>query len=570
MGTDEEQPSGTDFIRQIIAKDGQTGKFEGRVVTRFPPEPNGYLHIGHAKSICLNFGIAEENDGGVCHLRLDDTNPETEEQEYLEAIKDNIRWLGFRWGEHLYHASDYFEQLYKHACTLIEKKKAYVCSLTEEEVRAYRGTVTEPGTASPYRERTVAENLQLFEGMRAGDFEEGQHVLRALIDMASPNMKMRDPPIYRIRKAPHYRTQDAWCAYPMYDFAHCLSDSIEGVTHSLCTLEFENNRELYDWFLDTLGLQSHPQQIEFARLNLSHTITSKRKLLQLVEQKLVHGWDDPRMPTLAGLRRRGYTPESIRNFCERIGVARAEGTVEMSLLEHCVRDDLNQKVRRAMCVVRPLRLVIDNFPEDLVEELEAPNFPDDPPRMGSRKIPFSRVLYIEQTDFLENPPKKFFRLAPGREVRLRWGYLVTCTHAVKNDAGEVVEVHCTYDPETKGGSPPDGRRVKGTIHWVSEKTAVPAEVRLYEALFNKTDPTEDEDFLSSLNPNSLEVLTECWAEPNLAQLQPGERLQLERQGYFTVDRDSSASKLVLNRTVPLRDSWAKIVKKEAKNKPKKR
>jgi len=548
----------TDFIREIIKEDLRTNKYGGRVHTRFPPEPNGYLHIGHAKSIVLNFGVAEEF-GGLCNLRFDDTNPTKEEAEYVEAIKEDVRWLGFDWEDREYYASDYFEQLYEYAVELIKKGKAYVCDLSPEEIREYRGTLTEPGKESPYRNRSVEENLDLFQRMRAGEFPDGSRTLRAKIDMAHPNLLMRDPVMYRIMHATHHRTGDKWCIYPMYDFAHCISDSIEGITHSLCTLEFENNRALYDWFLDELDLY-HPQQIEFARLNLSYTVLSKRKLLKLVESGYVSGWDDPRMPTLSGLRRRGYTPEAIRDFCERIGVAKTNSVVDVALLEHCVRQDLNKRAPRRFAVLRPLKLVLINYPEDLVEEMECVNNPEDP-SMGTRKVPFSRVLYIERTDYRENPPKKWFRLAPGREVRLRYAYFITCVDAIKDENGEVVELHCTYDPATRGGSAPDGRKVRGTLHWVSAAHALKAEVRLYDRLFSKPNPLdveEGEDFTANLNPNSLEVLTSCWVEPSLAGAAPGSIYQFERQGYFCVDPDSTDRRLVFNRTVSLRDTWAKI------------
>ena len=569
MTTNDSQPS-FDFIRNIIAEDLRINKNEGRVVTRFPPEPNGYLHIGHAKSICLNFGIAAENKGGVCHLRFDDTDPGKEDIEYIESIKADVKWLGFDWGKHLYYASDYFDQLYEYAVQLIKKGKAYVCSLSPEEIKEYRGTLTEPGKDSPYRSRPVEENLDLFARMRAGEFGDGTHILRAKIDMASPNLNMRDPAIYRIKRMPHHRTGNKWCIYPMYDYTHCLSDSIEGITHSICTLEFEDHRPLYDWVLDQLEVECHPQQIEFARLNLSHTIMSKRKLLKLVESGVVTGWDDPRMPTISGLQRRGYTPESIRDFCERIGVAKRDSTVDVALLEHCVRQDLNQRAPRVMGVLRPLRVVIENYPEDQVEELEAINNPEDP-GMGSRKVPFSRVLYIEQEDFRENPPKKYFRLAPGREVRLRYAYYIKCVGVVKDEqTGEIIELRCTYDPETRGGGAPDGRKVKATLHWVSAAHSLRAEVRLYDHLFLKANPDEvkDEgDFRANFNPNSLETLTSCRVEPGLANAAQGSRFQFERQGYFCVDtKDSSDKALVFNRTVTLRDTWAKI-EKAMKNKP---
>jgi glutaminyl-tRNA synthetase len=554
-------PPPSDFIREIIVEDLRTNKYGGRVHTRFPPEPNGYLHIGHAKSICLNFGVAAEF-GGLCNLRFDDTNPTKEEVEYVESIMEDIRWLGFDWEDRLFYASDYFEQLYEFALQLIKAGKAYVDSLSADEIRDYRGTLTEPGKDSPYRNRSVEENLDLFHRMRAGEFEDGAHVLRAKIDMASPNLNMRDPVMYRILHAEHHRTGNTWCIYPMYDFAHGQSDSIEGITHSICTLEFEDHRPLYDWFLDELHIH-HSQQIEFARLNLSYTVLSKRKLIELVEGGYVAGWDDPRMPTLSGLRRRGYTPEAIRNFCERIGVAKSNSTVDIALLEHCIREDLNQRAPRVMAVLRPLRVVIDNYPEGQVEELEAINNPEDP-SMGSRKLPFSRVLYIEQEDFLEDPPKKWFRLAPRREVRLKHAYYITCVDVVKDEqTSEVIELHCTYDPETRGGWSEDGRKVKGTLHWVSAPHALEAEVRLYDYLFTKPDPSEVEDgsdFKANLNPNSLETLTSCRVEPDLAGAAPGSRYQFLRLGYFCVDPDSTRGALVFNQTVSLRDTWAKIQK----------
>jgi len=554
----------TDFIRTIIAEDLKQNRNNGRVVTRFPPEPNGYLHIGHAKSICLNFGIALENEGGVCHLRFDDTNPHKEDIEYIESIKSDVRWLGFDWGEHLYYASDYFEKLYDYAVQLIKDGKAYVDSLGPDDIREYRGTLSEPGKNSPYRNRSVAQNLDLFERMRAGEFEDGTHVLRAKIDMASPNINLRDPTIYRIRHAAHHRTGDKWCIYPMYDFTHPLSDAIEGITHSICTLEFENNRPLYDWFLDALNVPCHPQQIEFARLNLSYTVMSKRKLLELVEQRYVDGWDDPRMPTLSGLRRLGYTPEAIRTFCSRIGVAKTNSVVDIALLEHCLREDLNLRAPRVMAVLRPLRVIIENYPEGRVEELDAENNPEDP-AMGSRKVPFSRVLYIEREDFRENPPKKYYRLAPGREVRLKYAYYIKCERVVKDEqTGEVVELHCTYDPETRGGWSSDGRKIMGTLHWVSANHSVKAEVRLYGHLFINENPLEvkdGSDFKDSLNPHSLELLTSCLVEPSLAGALPGSRYQFLRHGYFCVDPDSSSDgSLVFNRTVSLRDTWARIEK----------
>ncbi len=546
------------FIRYLVEEDLRTGRWGGRVVTRFPPEPNGYLHIGHAKSICLNFGLAAEY-GGTCHLRFDDTNPTKESVEYVESIKADVRWLGFDWGPHEYYASDYFERLYEWGEELIRRGLAYVDDLSAEEIRAYRGTLTEPGRPSPYRDRSVAENLDLFRRMRAGEFEDGARVLRAKIDMASPNLNLRDPTLYRIRRVPHHRTGDAWCIYPMYDYAHPLSDSIERITHSICTLEYADHRPLYDWLCEALEVY-HPQQIEFARLNLSFTVMSKRKLLALVEGGHVGGWDDPRMPTIAGLRRRGYTPEAIRRFCERIGVAKTDGVVDVALLEHCVREDLNKRAPRAMAVLRPLRLVIDNYPEGRVEEVEAVNNPEDP-AMGTRKVPFSRVLYIERDDFREDPPKKYFRLAPGAEVRLRYAYLVRCTDWVKDPGtGEVVEVRAVYDPASRGGDAPDGRRVRGTIHWVSAAHAVEAEVRLYDHLFTVPDPGEAPDLEACLNPRSLETVV-AKLEPALAEAAPGSRWQFERTGYFAVDPvDSTPRRRVWNRTVPLRDSWAKLEK----------
>ena len=564
--TKPESTPASNFIRNIIAEDLKNNKNDGRVVTRFPPEPNGYLHIGHAKSICLNFGIAKENEGGICNLRFDDTNPSKEEVEYVESIKEDVRWLGFHWDDRLFYASDYFEQLYAYAVQLVKAGKAYVCSLSADEIRENRGTLTMPGKDSPYRTRPVEENLDLFERMRAGEFEDGTHVLRAKIDMASPNMVMRDPTLYRIRRVPHHRTGDTWCIYPMYDFAHCLSDSIEGITHSLCTLEFENNRQLYDWILDELDVGCHPQQIEFARLNLSYTVLSKRKLVELVQEGHVSGWNDPRMPTISGLRRRGYTPESIRNFCERIGVARRDSTVDIALLEFGIREDLNKTAPRVMGVLRPLKVVIDNYPKDQVEELDALNNPGDP-AAGTRKIPFSRVIYIEQDDFLEEPPKKFFRLAPGREVRLRYAYFITCVDVVKDEeTGQIIELHCTYDPATRSGSSPDGRKVKATLHWVSASHAINAEARLYDHLFVKENPDEEKnvDFKTHLNPDSLKICS-FLVEPSLAGAVSGSRYQFERLGYFCVDSaDSSDNALVFNRTVTLRDTWAKIRKKQKK------
>ena len=548
-----------DFIREIVARDLATNKHDGRVVTRFPPEPNGYLHIGHAKSICLNFGIALENQG-VCHLRFDDTNPAKEDVEYVDSIQEDVRWLGFDWRDKLFYASDYFDQLHDYAVQLIRAGKAYVDSLSPDEIRTHRGTLTEAGRNSPYRERSVEENLRLFAAMRAGEFGEGEHVLRAKIDMASPNINLRDPTIYRVKRVAHHRTGDRWCIYPMYDFAHALSDAIEGITHSICTLEFEDHRPLYDWVLDNLPVPSHPQQIEFARLNLSYTVLSKRKLLELVEQGHVSGWDDPRMPTIAGLRRRGYTPEAMRAFCAAIGVAKRDSLVDVAMLEHAVRDDLNRRAPRAMAVLRPLRVVIDNYPADQVEQLEATNNPEDA-SMGTRAVPFSRVLYIERDDFREDPPKQFFRLAPGREVRLRYAYFIRCERVVKDEHGEAVELHCSYDPATRGGDAPDGRKVKATLHWVSAAHAVSAEVRLYERLFTVENPSVEKDgvdYRRHLNPHSLEVLRDCRLEPGLADAAPGSRYQFERHGYFCVDSvDSTPGRPVFNRTVALRDAWAK-------------
>ena len=550
----------SNFIRNIIEDDLKTGKYDGRVHTRFPPEPNGYLHIGHAKSICLNFTLAADYDG-LCNLRFDDTNPTKEEEEFVQSIKEDVRWLGFDWGEREYYASDYFDQLYEWAVKLVKDGKAYVDDLSAEQIKEYRGTLTRTGKESPYRNRSVEENMELFERMRAGDFENGSRVLRAKIDMAHPNLNMRDPVMYRVLHAKHHRTGDKWCIYPMYDFTHGQSDSIEKITHSICTLEFEDHRPLYDWFVEALGIY-HPQQIEFARLNLSYTVMSKRKLMRLVEEGNVTGWDDPRMPTISGLRRRGYTPESIRDFCERIGVAKKESTVDVALLEHCLREDLNRRASRVMGVLRPLRVIIDNYPENKVEGLEAINNPEDA-SMGTREVPFSRELYIEQDDFMEDPPKKFYRLAPGREVRLRYAYFIKCADVVKDDkTGEVVALHCTYDPKTKGGDSPDGRKVKATLHWVSAPHALEAEVRLYDRLFDKPNPEDDKDapdFTAHLNPNSLETLTGCRVEPSLAGAKPESRYQFERLGYFCVDRkDSSEARVVFNRTVPLRDTWAKI------------
>jgi glutaminyl-tRNA synthetase len=561
----KEQNTKFDFIRQIVAEDIKTNKWDGRVVTRFPPEPNGYLHIGHAKSICLNFGIAAENKGGVCHLRFDDTNPEKEEEEYVNSIIEDVRWLGWEWEKHLYYASDYFEQMYEYAVQLIKKGKAYVCDLTADQIREYRGTLTEPGKDSPYRSRQVEENLNLFERMQAGEFADGSRTLRAKIDMPHPNLNMRDPVMYRILHVPHHRTADKWCIYPTYDWAHGLEDSIEKITHSICTLEFENHRPLYDWFLDQLDI-FHPQQIEFARLNLTYTVMSKRKLLQLVQEARVSGWDDPRMPTICGLRRRGYSPQAIREFCRRIGVNKFNSTIDIALLEHCLREDLNRTSVRVMAVLRPLKVVIDNYPQGQVEELEAVNNPEDP-GAGTRKVPFSRELYIERDDFMAEPPKKFYRLSPGREVRLRYAYFVTCTDMIKDEKGQVVELHCTYDPATRGGDAPDGRKVKSTLHWVSAAHSLKADVRLYDHLFNKENPddvAEDGDFKTNLNPYSLEILSSCRVEPSLADAKPLSRYQFERLGYFCVDPDSSGGGLVFNRTVSLRDPWAKIQKAQKK------
>ncbi|MBN1396035.1 MAG: glutamine--tRNA ligase/YqeY domain fusion protein [Pirellulales bacterium] len=555
-------PYSTDFIRAIVEEDNRSGKHDGRVHTRFPPEPNGYLHIGHAKSICLNFGVARQY-GGLCNLRFDDTNPCKEEDEYVQSIIEDVRWLGFDWDDRLFYASDYFEQLYQWAVKLIKEGKAYVCDLTADEVRETRGTLTSPGTNSPYRDRPVEENLDLFERMRAGEFSDGSRTLRAKIDMAAANLNLRDPVMYRILHASHHRTGDKWCIYPTYDFTHGQSDSIERITHSLCTLEFENHRPLYDWYIQALGIFPS-RQIEFARLNLTYTMMSKRRLLELVKEKHVAGWDDPRMPTICGLRRRGYTPEAVREFCARIGISKVDSTVDVALLEHCLREDLNRRAPRAMGALRPLKVVIDNYPEDQIEELDAINNPEDP-SAGARKVPFSRELWIERSDFLEDPPKKYFRLAPGREVRLRYGYFITCVD-FKTDpsTGKPVEIRCTYDPATRGGNAPDGRKVKGTIHWVSAARAVPVEVRLYDHLFTKPDPgdvAEGEDYRSNLNPNSLERLTDCYVEPSLRDAAPGERFQFERLGYFCVDPDSTAERLIFNRTVSLVDTWAKIQKK---------
>ena len=566
MNTPDSTPS-LDFIRSIITEDLKANKINGTIHTRFPPEPNGYLHIGHAKSICLNFGIATEF-GGLCNLRFDDTNPIKEEEEFVESIKKDVRWLGFDWEGRLYYASDYFDQLYKYAVQLIKNGKAYVDDLTPDEIREYRGTLTEPGRESPYRTRLVEENLRLFESMRAGEFEDGSRVLRAKIDMASPNLNMRDPVLYRVLHAAHHRTGKKWCIYPMYDFTHGQSDSIEGITHSLCTLEFEDHRPLYDWFVNELKIFA-PQQIEFARLNLSYNVMSKRKLMELVERGDVTGWDDPRMPTISGMRRRGYTAESIRNFCERIGVAKRESMVDMALLDYSIREDLNKRARRVMAVLRPIRVVIDNYPEDESEYLDAENNPEDP-GMGSRKLPFSRVLFIERDDFREDPPKKFFRLAPGREVRLKHAYYIKCERLVKDEkTGELIELHCTYDPKTRGGWSDDGRKVRGTLHWVSAAHSIEAEVRLYDHLFVKSNPSDEKngsDFKDHLNPNSLETLTSCRVEPSLEDATPGMGFQFLRLGYFCVDSvDSSTHRLVFNRTVTLRDTWAKIEKTQKKS-----
>jgi glutaminyl-tRNA synthetase len=555
--SEEPREKPTNFIRDIILEHNASGRFGGRVITRFPPEPNGYLHIGHAQAISIDFGMAAEF-GGRCHLRFDDTNPTKESQEYVDSIIETVRWLGFDWGKHLYYASDYFEQLYQWAEQLIVAGKAYVDDLSPEQMTQYRGTLTEPGRESPYRARSVEENLDLFRRMRAGEFEDGARTLRAKIDMTSGNINLRDPVMYRIRKATHHRTGDAWCIYPMYDWAHGQSDSIEGITHSICTLEYEDHRPLYDWYLDQLGVH-HPQQIEFARLNLSHTIMSKRKLLELVQQQLVSGWDDPRMPTLAGLRRRGYTPESLRDFAERVGTAKAAKVVDIALLEHCLREDLNRRAERRLAVLRPLKLVIENYPEGQVEEMEAVNNPEDA-SAGSRKVPFSRVLYIEQDDFRDPAPPKYFRLSPGAEVRLRYAYIVKCTGVERDSAGQVVEVRCTYDPDSRGGDS-RGRRVRGTIHWVSSSHSIPAEVRLYDHLFSAPRPDDAEDWKTVLNPRSLEVARGARLEPMLAGADRGSRFQFERHGYFCVDsRDSMPARLVFNRAVGLRDTWAKIEK----------
>jgi len=559
MSDNDSKPS-PNFIRNIIAEDLKNNKNDGRVHTRFPPEPNGHLHIGHAKSICLNFGIAAENEGGICNLRFDDTNPEKEDVEFTEGIMEDVKWLGFDWDDRLFYASDYFEQLYDYAVQLIKDGKAYIDILSTDEIREYRGTLTEPGRASPDRNRDINESLDIFKRMRDGEFEEGQYVLRAKIDMASPNINMRDPIIYRIKDTHHHRTGATWKIYPMYDYTHCISDALEGITHSLCTLEFEDHRPLYDWFLDQLPVPCHPQQIEFARLNLNYTVTSKRKLNQLVTENYVAGWDDPRLPTIAGMRRRGYPPATIRDFCERIGVTKNDTLIDISVLENSIRENLDKITKRVMGVIKPLRIVITNYPEGKTEELEAPYHPSKPD-MGSRKIPFTKVIYIEQDDFMENPPKKFFRLGPGREVRLRYAYFITCNEEIKNDSGEVTELHCSYDPKTKGGNAPDGRKVKGTIHWVSAEHALQAEVRLYDRLFTEAEPDKDEEWKSSLNPQSMKVTTDSYVEPSLAVAKNGDVFQFERLGYFCVDRMNSAIKsLVFNRTVTLRDTWSKVKK----------
>jgi len=560
MALANENQQKLDFVRQIVADDCKNGKWDGRVVTRFPPEPNGYLHIGHAKSICLNFGIAAEF-GGKCHLRFDDTNPEKEEQEYVDSIIEDVKWLGWDWGENLFFGSDYFQQMHDWAIDLIKKGKAYVCDLTADQIRDYRGTLTEPGKNSPYRDRSVEENLDLFERMRKGEFGDGSKTLRAKIDMARPNLNMRDPVMYRIVHATHHRTGDKWCIYPMYDWAHGLEDSIEKITHSICTLEFENHRPLYDWFLDALGIY-HPQQIEFARLNLTYTVMSKRKLLKLVQDGLVTGWDDPRMPTICGMRRRGYSPAAIRNFCDKISVNKFNSTVDFALLQHCLREELNKSSLRVMAVLNPLKVVIENYPTEKIEYLEAINNPEDP-SAGSRQVPFSREIYIERDDFMEEPPKKFYRLAPGREIRLRYAYFITCTNVIKDSAGNIIELRCTYDLATRGGDSPDGRKVKSTLHWVCAKNCINAEGRIYEHLFTKENPDETEegrDFTAFINPNSLKVLSNCKVEPYLKDAKPLSRWQFERLGYFCVDPDSKDGKLIFNRTATLRDEWAKIQK----------
>ena len=562
MAAEERSP--VNFIEAVINEDLKTGKHDGRVHTRFPPEPNGFLHIGHAKSICLNFGIAEKYDGGLCNLRFDDTNPLKEEDKYVNSIIEDVKWLGFDWEDRLYYASDYFDQLFDYAVQLVRDGKAFVCDLNFEEIRSYRGTLTEPGKESPYRNRSIDENYDLFMCMKSGEFPDGSRTLRAKIDMSHPNLNMRDPVIYRILHASHHRTGDTWCIYPMYDWAHGLEDSIERITHSLCTLEFEDHRPLYDWYLEQLGVY-HCQQIEFARLNQNYTVMSKRMLLELVEDGFVSGWDDPRMPTISGYRRRGYTPQSIRNFAEKIGIAKRDNTVEISLLEHSVREDLNKRAPRVMAVLQPLKIVIENYPEEQTEELAAVNNPENP-EAGTRNVPFSRELFIEQNDFMEDPPRKFFRLAPGREIRLRYAYFITCAQVIKDENGHVIEIRCTYDPETKGGSAPDGRKVKGTIHWVSAKHCLDAEVRLYDRLFSVPNPGRDGDFKKDINTDSLQVLTHCKVEPSLKDAVPSVTVQFERKGYFCVDFvDSSPEHLIFNRTVPLRDSWKKIEKSQQKD-----
>ena len=562
MAAEERSP--VNFIEAVINEDLKTGKHDGRVHTRFPPEPNGFLHIGHAKSICLNFGIAEKYDGGLCNLRFDDTNPLKEEDKYVNSIIEDVKWLGFDWEDRLCYASDYFDQLFDYAVQLVRDGKAFVCDLNSEEIRSYRGTLTEPGKESPYRNRSIDENYDLFMCMKSGEFPDGSRTLRAKIDMSHPNLNMRDPVIYRILHASHHRTGDTWCIYPMYDWAHGLEDSIERITHSLCTLEFEDHRPLYDWYLEQLGVY-HCQQIEFARLNLNYTVMSKRMLLELVEGGFVSGWDDPRMPTISGYRRRGYTPQSIRNFSEKIGIAKRDNTVEVSLLEHSVREDLNKRAPRVMAVLQPLKIVIENYPEEQTEELAAVNNPENP-EAGTRNVPFSRELFIEQNDFMEDPPRKYFRLAPGREIRLRYAYFITCTQVIKDENGHVIEIRCTYDPETKGGSAPDGRKVKGTIHWVSAKHYLDAEVRLYDRLFSVSNPGRDGDFKKDINTDSLQVLTHCKVEPSLKNTDPNVTVQFERKGYFCIDLvDSSPDHLIFNRTVPLRDSWEKIEKSQQKD-----
>ena len=562
MAAEERSP--VNFIEAVINEDLKTGKHDGRVHTRFPPEPNGFLHIGHAKSICLNFGIAEKYDGGLCNLRFDDTNPLKEEDKYVNSIIEDVKWLGFDWEDRLYYASDYFDQLFDYAVQLVRDGKAFVCDLNSEEIRSYRGTLTEPGKESPYRNRSIDKNYDLFMCMKSGEFPDGSRTLRAKIDMSHPNLNMRDPVIYRILHASHHRTGDTWCIYPMYDWAHGLEDSIERITHSLCTLEFEDHRPLYDWYLEQLGVY-HCQQIEFARLNQNYTVMSKRMLLELVEDGFVSGWDDPRMPTISGYRRRGYTPQSIRNFAEKIGIAKRDNTVEISLLEHSVREDLNKRAPRVMAVLQPLKIVIENYPEEQTEELAAVNNPENP-EAGTRNVPFSRELFIEQNDFMEDPPRKFFRLAPGREIRLRYAYFITCAQVIKDENGHVIEIRCTYDPETKGGSAPDGRKVKGTIHWVSAKHCLDAEVRLYDRLFSVPNPGRDGDFKKDINTDSLQVLTHCKVEPSLKDAVPSVTVQFERKGYFCIDLvDSSPDHLIFNRTVPLRDSWKKIEKSQQKD-----